>query len=621
MDNSNRKRYWLYAPGENASEWDEFYKAKIMGIGWDEIKDLSQYKSKNEIKKALEEISGNNVSKSNDANTVYDFYKTINIGDIIIAKKGTKELLGYGVVESGYIYDKDRPKYKNIRKVNWKTKGSWDVDFTLVQKTLTDVTKDKEKYLEIFNRNDAKITKEENEMNALPLNQILYGPPGTGKTYKVVELALRIIGEDSEELFDERSKLKERFNELRNEGQIEFITFHQSYSYEEFVEGLKAETDEDNEDRIKYYIKNGIFKEIAKKAKENYENSKKSSVLNIDELLNDFAEEIDNKTDRLTLKGNVVIEELNRNKDGDFISFTIGGSVNSAQRLTKSIIKRDFEKYLLGEIKSSDDIKPRYESKSIRHGNAIYYFALYEKLKSFLENNKDKYQSKTEKLRNYVLIIDEINRGNISKIFGELITLIEEDKRIGKNEEINVRLPYSNELFGVPDNLYIIGTMNTADRSIALLDTALRRRFEFVEMMPRYDILPDNLDGINLQKILEKINKRIEYLYDRDHTIGHAYFMGIESFEQLKNVFLNKIIPLLAEYFYDDWEKIRFVLADNQKGEDYQFIVKDNIKTNKLFGDDGVDNMEEREIYTINNKAFDEEESYRGIYETVKGKA
>ena len=286
---------------------------------------------------------------------------------------------------------------------------------------------------------DAMLNKPNNQRN-IPLNQILYGPPGTGKTYATINKALEILKSYDEitEIPEGRQEQKEIFDTFVAKGQIEFVTFHQSYGYEEFVEGIKPSV---KNGTVIYETKNGVFKNLCKKALE----------------------------------------------------------------------------------------------------------------------GKDK---------PYILIIDEINRGNIAKILGELITLIEPSKRIGKSEGLQLTLPYSGESFGVPRNLYIVGTMNTADRSIALLDTALRRRFEFVEMMPDSEYLKDKKisdsgNTIELDRLLESMNNRIEFLLDREHTVGHSYFMGVESIEDLRKVFKNKIIPLLQEYFYDDYAKIIAVLNDN----------------------------------------------------------
>lgn len=235
----------------------------------------------------------------------------------------------------------------------------------------------------------------------------------------------------------------------------------------------------------------------------------------------------------------------------------------------------------------------------------------------------------SDKKQNYVLVIDEINRGNISKIFGELITLIEPSKRSGAEEALEVVLPQSGARFAVPDNLYIIGTMNTADRSLAMMDTALRRRFDFKEMMPDSSLLANKvINGIDLQELLETLNKRIEILYDREHTLGHAFFMGVETFDDLVSVFQNKIIPLLEEYFFEDWEKIRLVLADNQKDDALQFVTRKEQTSDeltKLFGRNyQLGGYGEAIIkYTLAEESalvWNEPNAYIGIYQSTSPK-
>ncbi|PRM94604.1 hypothetical protein CJ673_06895 [Aliarcobacter cryaerophilus] len=440
------------------------------------------------------------------------------------------------------------------------------------------------------------------------LNQILYGSPGTGKTYNTINRAIEIIDSDFyQQNRDNRKALKERFEEYKKAGQIEFITFHQSFSYEEFVEGIKAipagkDGNENGEDMI-YDVVDGIFKKLSKEALTNFITSNKSNILKkrfkLDaKSLNiqaDLLQEDDN-TYKL-LKGSKIRKE----------------AVPSFHKYNYSKLRDIFlEKAIFDTSKESEEffiLKEDYIFQSLSASSSVVLGKMSNGLsdwKEVLDDNLSKKENKN--IKNYILIIDEINRGNISKIFGELITLIEPSKRIGADEEIRLKLPYSQELFGVPSNLYIIGTMNTADRSIALMDTALRRRFHFEEMMPNSSLLQNfEVDGIKIDNLLETINKRVEYLYDRDHTIGHAYFMSLENLEtkedkkaELENIFRNKIIPLLQEYFYDDWEKVRLVLGDG-------FVEKIEVKSD-IFDEDLIKDSEyleeEKFIYNI-KKEFD----------------
>lgn len=502
---------------------------------------------------------------------------------------------------------------------------------------------------------------------ASPLNQILYGPPGTGKTYNTINKALKIIlikekrstqinhvfqnhdykknVEDilnvlqkNEHTPEDRKLLMWAFDYYKNQSQIVFTTFHQSFGYEEFVEGIKAKT---IDKAIEYKVENGIFKKLCIEAQDkiivsddlkiNLDKTWKVSLggSGNNEIKNDcyrnsrmrfgYKEDFPNSLESYDKLNNPLNALFNKMTIGDVVV-----SLNSNKSINQiGIVSGDYE-YLENEndYKHSRAVRWLFEEPRIVdfyeiNNNSVFSNpAIHEinpnreKLLALiptsgvLNNNADK---------NYILIIDEINRGNISKIFGELITLIEDSKRIGTAEEIRVSLPYSGmgddeKGFGVPSNLYIIGTMNTADRSIAPIDTALRRRFVFEEMLPKSELLTSNLDGtgINLNEILTAINTRIEYLYDRDHTIGHAYLIGVETFEQLIFAFKNKIIPLLAEYFYEDWENIDRVL--NKNG----FIISiQNLSDPYL---KGIDAINGKKIYSIKDSRKWELKDFVKIY-------
>ncbi|MDD2265713.1 DUF4357 domain-containing protein [Sulfuricurvum sp.] len=440
------------------------------------------------------------------------------------------------------------------------------------------------KYIEFLQQKNQQKT-------VFSLNQILYGPPGTGKTYNTINKALAIIDGN---VPSERKEAKAKFEEYRKSGQIEFVTFHQSYGYEEFVEGIRAipvgeEGNEDGEEMI-YAVKDGIFKRMSKTSLENYTkssnpiSSKRKFFLHA-KTLNIQAEMIEEDANTYrVLKGS----KIRKGQAASFENYNYVALKNKLLEHAK--LKEEAEFYIMEEDYIFQSMSA---ASSVILGRQSNGYTDWKEIS--VENNL--FNLDQEK-RNYILIIDEINRGNISKIFGELITLIEPSKRIGADEAIKLQLPYSNEEFGVPQNLYIMGTMNTADRSIALMDTALRRRFHFEEMMPDLETLNDKMiEGIDLKKILSTINQRVEYLYDRDHTIGHAYFIDVKSKADLDDVMRNKIFPLLQEYFYDDWEKILMVLGDG-------FIEKREVKSD-IFDYKPDDYLEdEKFIYSI-KESFD----------------
>ena len=732
-------RYWIYAPGSNADMWDEFYEKGIIGLNWDSLGDIRQYDSADSIAKKLIESNingGSGGSKKNDAYANFEFAYTMNKGDIIFVKRGRRELLGYGIVDSDYFFDENRLNYKSCRKVIWKLKGVWQVDHTLALKTLTNLrgygnyyerlfelmgvestaknykkqfidwlnnnhTNDggtKSSYLkalekvsekikydifiidDLFKLNElyADVLREQKDDNSIyfdaqapsygrkgfysasinkyiefikqittskstilnnnimpaSLNTILYGPPGTGKTYNSINKAISIINPDFL-LSNDRVRLREEYKRLENNNQIIFTTFHQSMSYEDFVEGIKPLPPQPNES-LKYEIQAGIFKIACARAaylchkQYNIDKGTISSNYSFDDLYSAFIQNI--KADIAigqfpyykTITGKEVeIFEINSQ---DSIRARARGSVAiHVAPLTQENIEKLYNKFKevadiedLGAVKEAVGVSPRITE----------FYAVFGGLKEFEKTFKPDLEiiseslnidstADVEKLKKFsagiyneaiinsgatsepvVLIIDEINRGNVSQIFGELITLIETDKRFGNSESLEVMLPYSKTKFFVPPNLYILGTMNTADRSVEALDTALRRRFTFEEMLPNYEIegLQYSVFDFKASEILKVINRRIEKLLDKDHLIGHSYFMNTNSNELFIQSMYKNILPLLQEYFYGDFGKIGLVL-----GSGFVKKVTPDQKADLFaaFDYDDINDFESKETYEI----------------------
>ncbi|HED0410440.1 TPA: AAA family ATPase [Campylobacter jejuni] len=574
----------------------------------------------------------------------FALYKEIEEEEYIKFKKGRSAWHGiyiwFGVSRDDIymrIVTKEEEKCNALLKIqkdnilDYKLEEKID-KFEEIKDRLFDVFLYLSNYINNLSKDDFKIIKDYNMMkNNTPLNQILYGSPGTGKTYHTIDKALEILGENLES----RDEKKAKFDEYVKNGQIVFTTFHQSYGYEEFVEGIKPSLNSDENSQINYKVKDGIFKELCKKALENRDDI---------ESFNFYINDLKEKT-----------KEDANNPEKYFQLPNTKYSIQYRGGKTFRIKFDDMSKNHKDYPVSIDNIEKLYKTSNIDEiYNSAYVKAILNYLKS--QGLKD-YKEKDEKINlPYIIIIDEINRGNVSKIFGELITLIEPSKRLGNEEALELTLPYSGEKFGVPKNVYIIGTMNTADRSITSLDTALRRRFEFVEMMPNSDLLNNvfickDVENPNededylgddaktegyaeiLQNILISINKRIEFLLDREKTIGHAFFMSeavkfnknnwikpdeyeedwyVLSISKLKKVFQNKIIPLLQEYFYNDYALINEVLNHNGMIKEDK---KDDKYLQKIKNLDSVNS--ERSIYNIasfDDKIWDKIEIYQAIY-------
>jgi len=485
------KTYWRIGTRDEKKQsyWNDMKTQEMVCIGWPELGDLSEkeIQAKKDIVNLMDQAGYYQDKKgtlTRKAGEVYQFFNEISVGDVVLAQDG-ESILGIGIVKDEYGYE-ESSGFPHQLPVEWKV---FAPGFKNKDGKLTSVWKiahsDILKMVEQALLHPQSFVQEGLSNRNIPLNQIFYGPPGTGKTFHTINKAIEIINPDFD-LGQEREKIKAEFDRLVGDGRIIFTTFHQSMSYEDFIEGIKPQEPKEAGHPVIYKVENGIFKKICTEA---------------------------------------------------------------------------------GKTK-----KP------------------------------------------FVLIIDEVNRGNVSQIFGELITLIEEDKRLGRAEALEVDLPYSKEKFGVPANVFIIGTMNTADRSVEALDTALRRRFSFMEMPPVPSVITSKgklgsalgkLDlgdiQVDLAELLAVINERIEILLDRDHLIGHSYFMTVDNPNGLKTAFSKHIIPLLQEYFYGDYGKIALVLGEafckGQKVEVGKFAAVNDYDTS---------HFTEKIIYTIPDIAQDD---------------
>jgi 5-methylcytosine-specific restriction endonuclease McrBC GTP-binding regulatory subunit McrB len=602
--------------------------------------------------------------------------KIYEINDLKVLKELYEDLKLHQTEENGKYYYAKAPSYGNGRFYSASVGA----------------------YIEFLNNKENKNTtipvdnlKELDMKKEIPLNQILFGPPGTGKTYHTINKAVEIADPDFYELHKEnREELKKRFKLLllnsdkNDKGQIGFSTFHQSFSYEDFVEGIKPVEPKEDDTFLKYEIQEGVFKKICRLATD----SLKVVDLQSNNIISFSPEEYDRASFYKISLGNS--QEENDQQIFDYcaenncISIGFGEDLDFSgkdEREVKSYGKDNnlsthaitsiniFKNYLkignyvivsngnnyiravgkvVGDYEFIED-SPFANNLNYNHfrkvewifndndisandiyGNNLHQKTIYKlnKLKVkqdfFVKEGIIDVLKLPKNPKNFVLIVDEINRGNVSSIFGELITLIEKDKRAGGTEELSAMLPYSKKEFKVPRNVFIVGTMNTADRSIEALDTALRRRFSFQEMPPKPYLIAEEsklknsngfIDNIDVAKILDTINNRIERLIDKDHKIGHSYFMDIKTKDDLTKAFKDKVIPLLEEYFFGDFGKIGLVLGDTfiSKTEkedvyfadfdEYDSSIKNDLMERSVFEIKAEDEWNFESIYTKSNNS------------------
>ena len=538
------KLYWLYSPGEQASKWQEFYNEGIMAIGWDELGDLENYTDRKSILDALIDNYRGGEDQRNNVSAIDDFCNKMNEGDIVIVKKGTKTLLGYGRVTSDYYFDEEREEFLHCRQVKWLKKGEWNLDFTLPRKTLTDVTtynsdikgiKYAQYLLNIMNENTQT---QENSLTTKLLKYkhqiILQGPPGTGKTREAKRIARELLslGEN---------------DSLEGCEQFKLIQFHPSYSYEDFVRGIVAKPNEEG-DGIVYTAENKILGAFAKEAFNNWNKAQQNTqTLKEQDIFEAFIEHIkeelaQSEDYKYPLTDSIYIfnadDKRFKYKGDNWEVHSRGLNMNYAE------IKRIID----SGIRDRQGVTKLTNIGGQARQHASYFIRIVEKYYEFKESYNPNITDKIP-LMPYVLIIDEINRANLSAVLGELIYALEYR---GEAVQSMYAIDDDNTLV-LPANLYIIGTMNTADRSVGHIDYAIRRRFAFVDVLPKD--LTNELGDNFAEKLYEKVSKLFEgntlspEFRKEEVQLGHSYFITEQTPIAIRWEY--EIKPILLEYIKD----------------------------------------------------------------------
>ena len=604
---------WKVAPGRGASAWDMCRKNNCSVIGWRELtnSDFRRFASKREIEQALENVG----LPKGGADSIWNFVQEIKPNQLVVANQGLTDVVGIGIICSDYI-PRDDPQnpsqdssLPHARRVEWRITEPVRVDFQFGQQTVAPVksaqwAKIKQAYAEQhpellseieklergeFSNTNVPIQTESRQVQNLmgickeTHNIILYGPPGTGKTWTVNEFA---------KLFLQRQDSNAQTNANAATQNYWWMTVNEKeWSWDVLFE------------RKKWIFKKRRIAKYYESAKSGdlvfcYNASPHREIMGLAKIEQGFHKEFWEGEERegitvvpiVKLKNPITWSEIQTSsvlQESEPVSNRAQGTLFSLSPLEATELARmlqEADNVLPPEFLniqktarplSSQETREQYSTFVTFH-QSFAYEEFVEGLKP-LEPEDDaafvQYRvvsgvfkkicerAMRDPQNNYLLIIDEINRANISKVFGELITLIEDDKRLGNDYELRVRLPYSQQEFGVPANVYILGTMNTADRSIALLDIALRRRFTFVEMMPQLEKVSENVADVDLRALLERMNARITALLDRDHQLGHSYLMNLQNAEDLRFAWYHRVVPLLQEYFYNDDQRLRAVIG------------------------------------------------------------